>query len=116
MRKKFWPLIPGEDGREDNGKEKGDDSHSDNEQDGVLHGGDKLGVLEQDLKVVQPHKGFGGGVGPPLKERHAEDIDGGHNHKEEKQDDRRGNTQKDKPAAAFAAHEIAPFSLKQRRR
>ena len=104
-------ILPGEDGGKDDGKEKGDDGDSDDKKNGVLHGDDKLGILEECLEVRQSHKGLLGGVGPPLEEGHPEDVEGGQNHKEKIEDCGRGDAQEQKEAAALAgAHGITPFA------
>ena len=117
-------LFPGQDGRKHQRKGKGDDGHYHHQQDHILHGADELGILEQVLEILQAHKGLVGRVGTALVQAHAEHVEGGQDHKEEKQDGSRCHTEEYEPFAAFIrSHRglTAPFlmvlySPKKRRR
>ena len=93
-------------------------------KDRILHGADELGVPQQMLEVFKPHKGLVGRIGTPLIQTHAEHVEGGQDHKEEKQDGSRCHTEEYEPFAAFIrSHRglTAPFlmvlySPKKRRR
>ena len=103
-------LFPGQNGRENDGEEKGDEGHADNQQDGVLHGRDKPCITRQHFKVSHAHEGLRGRVGPPLEKGHTEDIQGGQDHKNKVQDNRRGDAQGEETPPAFAAaHGTTPF-------
>ena len=105
-------------------KGEGDQGDRYHQQDHILHGADELGVLQQVLEILQPHKGLVGRIGTPLIQTHAEHVEGGQDHKEEKQDGSRCHTEEYEPFAAFIrSHRglTAPFlmvlySPKKRRR
>ena len=125
MRKKFWPLIFSRVRMAANTSAKAKVIRvTDHQQDHILHGADELGVLQQMLEVFKPHKGLVGRIGTPLIQTHAEHVEGGQDHKEEKQDGSRCHTEEYEPFAAFIrSHRgwTAPFlmvlySPKKRRR
>ena len=119
-----FDLLPGEDGGKYQCKGEGDQGDRYHQQDHILHGADELGVPQQMLEVFKPHKGLVGRIGTPLIQTHAEHVEGGQDHKEEKQDGSRCHTEEYEPFAAFIrSHRglTAPFlmvlySPKKRRR
>ena len=103
-------LFPSQDAGEHQGEGEGHHCDHHDEQDGILHGGDKFGILKQGPEILQSHEGFRGGIGAPLKKGHAEYIQGGEDHKEGEEEGGRRHTQGDEPAAsAVLVHMLGSF-------
>ena len=69
----------------------GDDCDHHDQQQGILHGTDKGGVLQQRRKIAQTHKGLLRGESAPLIKRHTENVDRRHDHEDDEQNHCRSN-------------------------
>ena len=82
-----FDLFAGEDCREYQGERHRHDRHTDDQQDCVLERTEEIGVLHQDLEIVESDKLFVVGVATPFVQRHFKDVESGNHHKDNKQYD-----------------------------
>ena len=80
------------------------------QQNGVLHGADEIGVVNERLEVFKGHKGLGGRIGSTLKQRHTEHVQRGDNHEDDEQNHSGCNAKHNETAASLVLfHVLSSF-------